>query len=41
MTDKQWKELNRSLLFATLLLGFIFALVLVPPVMAGIKFLFG
>ena len=41
MTDKQWKELNRSLLIATLLIGLIFALVLVPPVMAGIKFLFG
>ena len=39
MTDKQWRELNRSLLIATLLIGFIFILVLVPPVLAGIEFL--
>jgi hypothetical protein len=41
MTDKQWKELNRSLLIATLLIGLIFGLILVPPVIAAIEFLFG
>jgi hypothetical protein len=41
VNDKQWRELNRSLLIATLLIGLNFALVLVPPVVAGLEFLFG
>lgn len=39
MTAKAWRELNRLLLIATLLLGAIFALILTPPIIAGIKLL--
>jgi hypothetical protein len=39
MTAKGWRELNRLLLIATLLLGAIFALILTPPVIAGIELL--
>jgi hypothetical protein len=39
LTAKGWRQLNRLLLIATLLLGAIFALVLTPPVIAGINLL--
>jgi len=39
LTAKGWRQLNRLLLTATLLLGAIFALILTPPVIAGIELL--
>lgn len=39
MTAKGWRQLNRMLLTATLLLGAIFALILMPPVIAGLELL--
>jgi hypothetical protein len=39
LTAKGWRQLNRMLLTATLLLGAIFALILTPPVIAGLELL--
>lgn len=41
MTTKDWRSFNRLLLTATLLIGGIFGMLLVPPVAAAINYLLG